>query len=191
MNEQILGHKQYYHSVWEDRYAQLEELMSEYGQDVINLAYSYVKDRMQAEDIAQDAFLKAFAHLDRFQYQSSLKTWIYRITINCAKDHLRSALFRKLLPSADPLSLHSQASASAEEQVMDSIFKKLIWDAVFQLPVKYREVVVLYYREGFPISEISEILGIKEETARTRLKRAREKLETQIGRKVNDDNGPV
>lgn len=187
MNEQVLNHKNILASVDDDRYALLDELMMQFGQDVINLAYSYVKDRMQAEDVAQDAFLKAFTHLDQFQSRSSYKTWIYTITINCAKDYLRSSFWRRWLPSSDlVLETKSKHLASAEDKVMESYQKQAIWDAVFQLPVKYREVVILYYREGMAVSDISDVLAVGEGTVRTRLRRARNMLEKKMGKVVNE-----
>jgi RNA polymerase sigma-70 factor (ECF subfamily) len=183
MSGQILRREKYYEPVCEDRYAQLSELISLCGRDVINLAYAYVKDRMQAEDIAQEAFLKAFTHIDQFQHLSSLKTWVYSITINTAKDHLRSNFFRRWLPCADPLmTQQSNKSSSAEEEVLDMIEKREIWNAVFDLPVKYREVVILYYREGFSISDIAEMVGTLEGTIRTRLRRARIMLEQKMAK---------
>lgn len=185
MNEQILRQDNYYSSVCDDRYSELNELILLYGNDVINLAYSYVKDRMQAEDIAQEAFIKAFTHLDQFHQQSSLKTWIYRITINCAKDYLRSSFFRRFFPSDEPLAkAQGHFSSSAEEEVFAALEKKVIWNAVFQLPLKYREVILLFYREGFAISDIAEILTIGESSVRTRLRRARAMLEQTIGGEV-------
>lgn len=187
MNEQVLSQKEVLDSVDDDGCVLLDELMVQFGQDVINLAYAYVKDRMQAEDIAQDAFLKAYTHLEQFQSRSSYKTWIYTITINCAKDYLRSSFFRKWLPSSDAvLEAKSHSLSSAEDKVMESFDKQAIWEAVFQLPLKYREVVILYYREGMAMSDMSDILGIGEGTVRTRLRRARSMLEKKIGKVVNE-----
>lgn len=66
----------------DDHVLLLEEWMNLYGRDLLNLAYAYVKDRMQAEDIVQDTFLKAFTNMSQFRHESSIKTWMYRITIN-------------------------------------------------------------------------------------------------------------
>jgi RNA polymerase sigma-70 factor (ECF subfamily) len=190
MNEQVLGRDNLLAAVDEDRYALLEELMTQYGQDVINLVYAYVKDRMQAEDIAQDAFLKAFTHLDQFQGKSSYKTWMYTIAINCAKDYLRSSFFRRWRPAADPVLETKASGSSAEDHVMESWERQAIWEAVLQLPVKYREAVVLYYREELTVSEISQILDMGEGAIRTRLRRARDLLKKKIGKVVNE-HGPV
>lgn len=184
INERALGHENMVDSLAVDRFALLEEIMLQHGRDVVNLAYSYVKDRMQAEDIAQDAFIKAYTHIDQFESRSSLKTWLYRITVNCAKDYLRSSMFRRLLPTAEPLlSEKSTHYVSTEDKALTAMEKQEIWQAVFQLPIKYREIIILYYREELATSDISTILSEKEATIRTRLKRARNLLEKKLERR--------
>ena len=74
----------------------IEALMREYGNDVLRTAYSYVNDRAAAEDCFQEVFIKAYKNLSGFRGESSVKTWLIRITINVCKDYLKSAYQRHL-----------------------------------------------------------------------------------------------
>lgn len=74
----------------------LEEIMLEHGSDLVRLAFSYVKDKETAKDMVQNTFIKCYENLDGFRYESSLKTWLYRITINQCKDYLKSWNYRKV-----------------------------------------------------------------------------------------------
>lgn len=74
----------------------LEQLVREYGDGVLQLAYFYLKDRSLAEDIFQEVFTRVYTHLPKFRGESSPRTWIYRITVNLCRDKLRSWSFRKV-----------------------------------------------------------------------------------------------
>ncbi|SHJ81430.1 sigma-70 family RNA polymerase sigma factor [Paramaledivibacter caminithermalis] len=154
----------------------LEYLMKRFGDKIIKLAYYYVRDRYQAEDIAQEVFCKVYENLDDFRGDSSYYTWIYKITVNKCRDYLASAKFKKLLfwdniKKLDSLNNQSDVNRLFEEAEGGEVFSK-----VMDLPTKYRMVVVLYYFEEFTTVEIAGILNLKESTVRTRLCRAREKL---------------
>jgi RNA polymerase sigma-70 factor (ECF subfamily) len=162
----------------------LEYLMKRFGDKVIRLAYYYVRDRHQAEDIAQEVFSKVYEKLDSFRGDSSYFTWIYRITVNRCRDYLTSAAFKKLflwdnISSLEKLKAQSDANRLFEEVEGGEVFSK-----VMDLPIRYRVVVVLYYFEGFTTVEISEILKLKESTVRTRLCRARDQLRRILAEEV-------
>ena len=76
----------------------IETLMRKHGNEVLRTAYSYVKDKFTAEDIFQEVFIKVYKNLENFRDESDIKTWIIRITINTAKDYLKSAYSRKVVP---------------------------------------------------------------------------------------------
>ncbi len=92
----------------------LNDLMNEYGQEIIWLAYSYVRDKSTAEDLAQNAFLKCYQKIDTFKNDSSIKSWLYRITINCCKDYLKSSYFRRILPTSMQQILNREKVSSTE-----------------------------------------------------------------------------
>jgi len=154
----------------------LEYLMKRFGDKVIRLAYYYVRDRHQAEDIAQEVFCKVYEKLDDFRGDSSYFTWIYRITVNRCRDYLTSSAFKKLLLWDNIGSLEKLRDKSDTNRLFEEVEGGEIFSKVMDLPTKYREVIVLYYFEGFTTVEISEILDLKESTVRTRLCRARDQL---------------
>jgi len=132
-----------------------------------------------AEDLAQDIFIKFYENLSGFRSESSLKTWFFRITINRCKDYLKSAHFRRMIPSI----AHGQFSASMEktpeEMTLSRDESSILTDRVLALPRKYREVVVLHYFEELKIKEIGELLSEKEGTIKTRLRKARKLLKAK------------
>lgn len=153
----------------------LEEWMNAFGADVIHLAYTYVNNYHLAQDIAQDVFLRAFKNMDQYRGEGSVKTWLLAITANRAKDHLRSWAFRHELQDPDPLENVSSVE-TPETQVVERLVRDELWRTVFQLPLKYREVLVLYYRQELSQRDIAQALGITEESVRTRLHRGRQQL---------------
>lgn len=159
-----------------DKNEALEYLMRRFGDKVIKLAYYYVRDRYQAEDIAQEVFCKVYEKLDDFRGDSSYYTWIYRITVNKCRDYLNSSSFKKMLllgniKKFDKIKNQYDTNRLFEEAEGGEIFSK-----VMDLPTKYRVVIVLYYFEELTTVTIAQILNLKESTVRTRLCRAREKL---------------
>lgn len=143
-----------------------------HGQDVMNLAYSYVRNYHQAQDIAQDVFLKAYAKMDTFRKDSSTKTWLLAITANCCRDHLRS--WAKRHESFDDMAIAVESAPDdTEHAVADRLAKDALWQAVLQLPVLYREVLILYYQRELSSQEVSQVLSISEQSVRTRLHRGR------------------
>lgn len=164
----------------------LENWMSQYGTDVINFAYSYVHNYHQAQDIAQDVFLRAFQNADSFRGDSTVKTWLLSITANRCRDHLRSWSVRN-----ESFTMTEQtprpANDNTEQSVVDKLASDSVWQTVLTLPVKYREVVVLYYFRDLSTREIGETLNISEEAVRTRLHRARGLLKARMEGETRED----
>jgi RNA polymerase sigma factor (sigma-70 family) len=169
-----------------DKKQLLQQLMEEYGQSVARLAYTYVKDVTIAEDVAQEVFIKCYRKLDEFRQESSYKTWLFKITVNQSKDLLKSWNVKKVFPTEFSSHRGNQLESSSREQtpeqfVISNERKEIIANAVLFLPVKLREVIILYYYEGQKIEEIADLLNIKVNTIKTRLMRARQKLKKMIG----------
>ncbi|WLD95477.1 sigma-70 family RNA polymerase sigma factor [Alkalihalobacillus sp. AL-G] len=154
--------------------AVIEEAIREYGKQLTNFAFSYVKDWTTAEDIVQDSFIKAFRKYDSFKGESSLKTWLYRIAANQCKDYLRSSYFKRVV-----LSNILPTKNQPENPTTDEVDEDLA-NFVIKLPVKYREVIILHYYEELPIKQISELLQLKESTVKTRMRRARLLLKSKL-----------
>jgi RNA polymerase sigma-70 factor (ECF subfamily) len=153
--------------------AELNDLMELYGRAVWNLAFSLTQRADLADDITQDVFLKVHQKLAVFRGDASVKTWILQIARNTALDYRRSAYWRRVLPFG--VTPERGESPSAEKQAIEALVQAEAWQAVFTLPVKYREVLVLYAHHQLTVPEIAELLGVTETTVKSRLQRARNK----------------
>jgi RNA polymerase sigma-70 factor (ECF subfamily) len=138
-----------------------------------------------AEDVAQEVFLKISRSLDGFRGESSLSTWIYRIATNAAVDRVRSPAYRARLSSApveetcesgEIAAAAEDQAPSAEEDVIRREMSECVQNLIFQLPDSYRTVLALSETEGMKNSEIAEVLGVSLETVKIRLHRARARL---------------
>lgn len=159
----------------------LETMMITYGDQLTRLAYSYVRDKEIAKDLVQDVFIKSYINWEKFRHESSVKTWLYRITINTAKDYLKSWSYRKLKVS-ELYQFNTKSNASSEDEALHNWEKNNVKHTVFDLPTKYREVIFLYYYEEFTIKEISELMNIPMSTVKTRLGRGKSKLKEKLER---------
>ncbi|TKD72313.1 sigma-70 family RNA polymerase sigma factor [Pseudalkalibacillus hwajinpoensis] len=156
-------------------------LMEEYGDMVLRVAYTYVKEQHLAEDISQEVFIRCYHALHTFERRSSYKTWLYRITVNQCKDYVKSWSFRKLFPKSIIETESDKEVNSVSTHVLKKEENNELFEKVLQLPVKQREVIIFYYYEDLSIDEISEVIKAKPNTIKSRLHRARNSLKDQIG----------
>lgn len=154
----------------------LEDLMARYGTKVVRLAYTYVKDRAKAEDIAQDVFIKCFEKIDQFRGESGLQTWVYRITVNLCKDYLKSWHVRHVFFGAKKTEIAPITEATPEASFLTRTEQRRLSEFVLGLPIKYREIIIFYYYEDLSVQEIALMTDLQENTVKTRLRRARLKL---------------
>ncbi|ERJ13332.1 sigma-70 family RNA polymerase sigma factor [Haloplasma contractile] len=157
---------------------EIERLINEYGNDVLRTAYLYLKKKSLAEDAFQEVFIKVYENYDSYRGDSSEKTWIIRITINVCKDLLKSTWFKKVLTFNEK----EEHFLNLIEQDHNTQVDNDLLEFVLTLPEKYREVIILYYYQGFDTNEIASILKTKPTTVRSRLKRAKEKLKIDLTR---------
>ena len=165
---------------------EIEALIREYGNDVLRTAYMYVKDTHVAEDIFQEVFIKVYKNLSTFVGNSSIKTWIIRITINTCKDYLKSAYKRRVVPMTE----YREDTISADskyEEVEKRDTNHLIKETVLSLPAKYRDIVLCVYFNDMSIAEAAKTLNIAEGTAKSRLSRARQKLKDILEGRISDE----
>ena len=165
---------------------EIEALIEEYGNDVLRTAYMYVKDVHTAEDIFQEVFIKVNKNLSKFRGNSSIKTWIIRITINACKDYLKSAYNRRVVPMRE-YQEDAIISESDYEEVENQDTSDLIKKSILSLPTKYRDVVLCVYFQEKTILEAAKTLNIPEGTAKSRLSRAREKLKDMMEGRISDE----
>ena len=160
----------------------LETIMDEYGERLTKLAYNYVKDWNMAEDIVQEVFIICYKQYENIDKIISFKAWIFRITINRSKDVLKSSAFRKVVMNSSLLNLFTSQEMTPERSMVKRSEEELLSTCVLALPVKYREVIILYYYEELSMEEISGILNMNQNTIKTRLNRGRNKLKNMMER---------
>ncbi|MCR8848496.1 sigma-70 family RNA polymerase sigma factor [Rossellomorea sp. SC111] len=169
-----------------DRDAWLETIMDESGERLTKLAYNYVKDWSLAEDIVQDVFVTCFRHYEKIDEITSFKAWIYRLVINRAKDVLKSSAFKRVVMNSSLYSLFTSKEPLPEMSLVKRSEEEILSRSVLDLPVKYREVIILYYYEECSISEMVNVLGMNVNTIKTRLNRGRNKLKNRMERWGHD-----
>lgn len=157
-----------------DAKAIVEELMTEYGKDVWNYAFSITRKWDQADDITQEVFIKVYKNIFTFRSEASVKTWLLAITRNMALDYRKSAFYRRVT-LIDFISSRGEQS-SAEQEVIEQMAINDMWKAVLKLPVKYREVLILYAHYQLSMKEMAEVLGVSVGTVKSRLFHARNKI---------------
>jgi RNA polymerase sigma-70 factor (ECF subfamily) len=160
----------------EDKEDLIDEIMNKYGQEVLQLVYSYVNNKEVAEDLTQDIFVKCYKSLHTYKGTSNLKTWLWRIAINHCKDYLKSWYNKKVIVTEDDFTYMGSQKESVEQTVIQNAEDRELASAVMSLPIKYREVIYLFYYEELSIKEIATVIEVKENTIKTRLKKAKELL---------------
>jgi len=143
---------------------QAGRIMTDYGNNVLRLAYSYLHNMSDAEDVLQDTLIQFIKKQPRFETVNHEKAWVLRVAINISKNKITYNKIRKTDELSDTLAANETEDLS------------FVWDAVKLLPSKYREVVHLFYYEGYSTAQIASLLSKKEATVRSLLLRARIKL---------------
>ena len=151
-----------------------EQLVEKYQNMVFTLAFRVLQNHEDAEEVAQDVFVKVFNSLKNFQQKSNFKTWLYRIVYNESINRLRSR--KKRVPLVDlneETTLHLFDPGSINDS-NDEI--QFIQKAIQNLPETERIILSLYYYEDMPVKEIAKITELTETNVKTRLFRSRQKL---------------
>lgn len=143
---------------------QAAQILDTYGDTILRYAYSYLHNQSDTEEVLQDTLIQFLKTRPVFESDEHEKAWLLRVAGNLCKNRLKYNSLRQTDELQEEL---------IAEQREDLSF---IWDAVQALPVQYREVIHLFYREGYSTREISQILGRKEATIRSDLSRGRGKL---------------
>ena len=152
------------------------QLYNLYGKAMFLIAYRYVKDQFIAEDVMQDAFIKAFKNIDKYKNEVAFGAWLKRIVINQSIDQLKK---KKL----DLVAINEEITTNREDhnwQVECDISVAEIVAKIKLLKEKYRLVLSLYLLEGYDHQEIAQVLNITENTSRTNLLRGKKLLREQL-----------
>lgn len=152
-----------------------QQAVEEHIEHLLKIAFLYVKDWPAAEDIVQDVFVTYYEKFEQFEGRSSLKTYLIRITINKCKDHLKSWRYRK-----QSLTNKFFMSKQDRRRVVEDAERLDIANAVLNLPIHLREVVIHFYYEEQSVLEVAQLLAISDNTVKTRLRRARQLLKEKL-----------
>lgn len=165
------------HTIQEDK-PDIEKLISDYSKSLTRLCYMMLKDAQLAEEAAWEALYKAYKGYSRFRGDSSEKTWITQIAINVCKSYMRKASFKEITSSNYiSLTYASEDEAVAGFRSEESV---ALLNAVYALPDKYKQVILLRYYQQLSVSEIAKILKEKENTISVRIRRARALLKDAL-----------
>lgn len=168
-----------------------DELVLKHKDKVFNLCYRFLGDYEEANDCAQEAFVKAYRSLKDFRFESSVSTWIFRIAVNTCKNRLSSAQYRRsryMVRLDEPKETDDGAQAveiggrslSPSAELDRKEKGELIQEAINSLPEDQKSVVVLRDIEGLPYEEISEVTGYNLGTVKSKLARARQELREKL-----------
>ena len=156
-----------------------EEILDLHGNSILRLAISYLHNKEDAEDILQETMIKFVTVRPVFENDAHRKAWLMRVASNLAKNRIDYNKVR------DTMELNEEIAGEVQQDLDRGDTYKAIWDAVRSLPVYQREAIHLFYQEGYQTSEIAQLLGRREATVRSDLKRARDKLR-ELLKEVDD-----
>jgi RNA polymerase sigma-70 factor (ECF subfamily) len=147
---------------------------------LVNLAYQFCRDRGRAEEMAQEAFLRAYRSLDRWRREAAFSTWLFALATNLYCSELRRIPLRTvpLDDVAEPRDIRA-ADGGLENEDRDRLVRR----AVFALPPKYREALILFYFHDMDVHSAARSLGLPEGTVKARLSRGREMLRSKLSQR--------
>ena len=158
----------------------LNILMENYGTELKRIAFLYVNEMSECEDIIQEVFISCYQKLPSFRHECSYKTWLIRITINKCKEYKKRWSIKNLIYK--PIISTVITAPSAEEQFMNEQTSKSMIEQITVLPTKYKDVLILYYYQQLTMVEISEILNVNINTIKSRLLRGKKILQSKLER---------
>ncbi|MCP1146419.1 RNA polymerase sigma factor SigW [Lysinibacillus endophyticus] len=163
------------------------DVVTLYQHKLYQLCYRMLGNKQEAEDIAQEAFVRAYINLHSYDQKRKFSTWLYRIATNLCIDRIRKKkpdyYLDAEVPGTDGLDMYSHIAATdqlPEDAVEQMDLQDRIQYEISRLPDKYRSVIVLKYIEELSLQEISEILDMPLGTVKTRIHRGREALRKQL-----------
>ena len=169
-------------------------LVEQHSRAVFRLAFRITGNEHDAEDIVQETFLRAYRALDQFEARANFGTWLHRVAINCALDHLRrikrreQELYLERVPQeeeGDPLSSLPSGGPTPERLLLSVELKKKIEGAMLELTHRERAAFVMRHFDGCSIDEIGKALGMRGNAAKNAVFRAVQKLREALHPMVN------
>ncbi len=152
------------------------KLVERYQRRVYTVIYRFVRNHTEADDLAQEAFIRAFKAIGRFDLRYPFSPWMYRIAINLTLNHLK----KRKLPMVDT-DLERKPSGNNPVSVLEQIeTRRKVHAAIARLPLKLRQILVLRVYENWPYAQIAEVLVIPIGTVMSRLARARQAVKEEL-----------
>lgn len=158
---------------------ELERYVRMYYKNVCTAAFCCLKNHSDADDVAQEVFLKLYTSDSSFASDEHAKAWLLRCAVNKSADILRSHWYRFSLP----------LESAADKAYLDDPGSVELLGLLNRLKPKIRIALYLHYYEGYTVCELAKILGISESSVRSRLMRGRRQLKTMLGDERSEDNG--
>lgn len=163
-----------------------DQLVQKYQFKIVKLVSRYIHDPVEALDVTQESFIKAYNALDKFRGDSAFYTWLYRISINTAKNHL--ILHRRKPVDTDvetidveqTLNRHQREYSTPEKIAVRSELESAVFDVIEHLPKELKTAIILREMEGLTYEEIAGVMACPIGTVRSRLFRARESIERNM-----------
>ncbi|MDG5788070.1 RNA polymerase sigma factor SigW [Evansella sp. AB-P1] len=163
------------------------ELVELYKDKVYQIAYRMLGNVHEAQDVAQEAFLRAYVNIESYDMNRKFSTWLFRIATNLAIDRIRKKKpdfhLEDQVAGTEDLTYYSQIAANEElpdDQVVQLEMKAWIQEEIMELPPKYRSAIILKYMQDLSLKEISNILNLPVATVKTRIHRGREALRKRL-----------
>lgn len=165
------------------------EIVDRYQSKVLSIIYGILKNRNDAEDIAQQVFAKIYFSIGSFDFRSSLLTWIYKITVNECYDYLRKKRVRKLVYESDfteedALRMMNSEQPAEQVRAVDTLLaeRDLVMKLLEKISEEERTLILLKEVEGHSVEELAQMTGLNQNTIKVKLFRARQKLLRAAGR---------
>src|SRR6478752_4601455 len=172
--------------------AAFDQLIVKYRERVFGVVYNLTANREDASDLTQDAFIKAFQSINRFQGNCSFFTWLYRIAVNTTLSHLRKNRMRSFFSlekineeggSSEVIDKLTDKRGADRDAYLRELQEKLN-EAMQKLSIPHRTVITLFEIDGLSHAEIAEIMGCSEGTVRSRLHYAKQFLQGELGQYI-------
>ena len=157
--------------------AKAAQLLEKYGNNILRLAYTYLHNRDDAEEILQETLIQFLRNAPTFVSSAHEKAWLLRVAGNLSKNRI---VYNKIRATNE---LNEELAAEQREDLA------FVWEAVSNLPVQYREAVHLFYYEGYSTGEIAKILGQNQSTVRSNLRRGRQQLKNILREEYSFEGG--
>ncbi len=162
------------------------EIIQEFWQRVYAIAFGICHNKMDAEDVTQDTFVKYHLHKKQFESKEHIQAWLFRVAINKARD-CSKCFWKNNKISFDEYMAYEDEDDNLGDDVLREESAIALNKALFELPEKYRIVIHLYYYEDYTCEQISGILTLSPSAVRKRLDRAREMLKNKVKEEFGDD----